>query len=231
MPLYKIRNIRAGNIKSPKYIIFASTGPKPDIVIDDAVNMDIRIVRFAEKCLVYNEPPPSGDLTWQMLVDWWGKTTGIGDREKRRKLGQRLLASLQDGPEKFFFETYFKNFHPIYKEKLPALLPQVYLHYDPRNQDERSKPILVRQRMDFLMMLRNATRVVMEIDGKQHYADNNGLASPSNYAIMVAEDRRIKLMGYEIFRFGGAEFIDEEYALKHIVDFFERLFTYHNIHP
>jgi very-short-patch-repair endonuclease len=65
---------------------------------------------------------------------------------------------------------------------------------------ERGKPILVRQRMDFLLLLRSSVRVVIEIDGKQHYSDVDGKASPQLYAKMVAEDRRIRCLGYEIYR-------------------------------
>ena len=227
VPIFKVQNLRSGISKIPKYIIFASNGPKPDIVLEDAVNMDIRIVNYEDKCLVYDEPPPFGDLTWQMLVNWWGKNSQKDGQEIRQELGNRLFNSLQEGPERLFFETYFKHFHPIFREKLPALLPQVYLHYDPRNRNERGRPVLVRQRMDFLMVLRNATRIVIEIDGIQHYAENDKGASPTKYATMVAEDRRLRLSGYEIYRFGGAEFMDKGAASQKTIEFFEQLFTHY----
>lgn len=63
---------RAGVAGAPKNIIFASDGPKPDIVLVDAVNNDIRIVRNAEHCLVYDQPiNPDAGVSFQMLVDWW----------------------------------------------------------------------------------------------------------------------------------------------------------------
>ncbi|MEI7849178.1 MAG: hypothetical protein WCK35_25495 [Chloroflexota bacterium] len=230
-PVYKVRRKELGVSGLPKYIIFASSGQKPDIVINDAVNMDISIVRFGDKCLIYDQPPPHGDLTWQMLVEWWGNVNKVdpGDEVTRRDFGLRLRASLQSPPEQVFFDTYFKLFKPIMGKNLPALLPQVYLHYDPRNQNERNKPVLVRQRMDFLMLLRNSVRIIIEIDGVQHYANSDGRASTSNYADMVAEDRRIRLLGYEIYRFGGAEFTTDERAVKTIKSFFEELFERHNI--
>jgi very-short-patch-repair endonuclease len=232
-PVFKIRRTKVGVLGSPKYIIFASIGKKPDIVIDDAVNMDIRIVRYVDKCLVYDQPPPYGDLTWHMLVEWWRekKAATINDEDIRRDIGLRLRASLQSEPEFILFDTYFKVFKPIFGDSLPALLPQVYLHYDPRNRNERKKPALVRQRMDFLLLLRNAARIVIEIDGVQHYADHDGRASPQRYAEMVAEDRRIRGLGYEVYRFGGAEFKTTEYASKIIVNFFKELFDRYGIHP
>ena len=225
-PVYKTRRLGGGVTGTPKYIIFACNGPKPEIVIDDAVNMDIRIIKNADKCLVYDQPPPSGDLTWQMLVEWWGKKEGknIDDAKIRRSLGERIRSSLQEGPEQLFFDTYFKSFHKKLKANLPALLPQVYLHYDPRNQNERVKPILFRQRLDFIMLLRNSTRIIIEIDGVQHYSDNTGKANTQLYGEMVAEDRRIKGLGYEVFRFGGAEFVEPQHAINIIEEFLTTFF-------
>ena len=40
---------------------------------------------------------------------------------------------------------------------------------------------------------------------------------------MVAEDRRLRLVGYEVFRFGGAELMHEEPAKALLEDFFTRL--------
>ena len=193
--------------------------------------MDIRIVKNTDFCLVYDQPPINGDLTWQMLLEWWGKKEGLDpdDDKVRRDFGKRLQASLQSVPERIFFDTYFKEFKEKFGDRLPALIPQVYLHYDPRSRIERSKPVLFRQKMDFLILLRNATRIVIEIDGKQHYANENGLASPQRYAEMVSEDRRIKLLGYEIYRFGGAEFADLKDAHNVIVAFFNELFSRYEV--
>jgi very-short-patch-repair endonuclease len=57
--------------------------------------------------------------------------------------------------------------------------------------------------MDFLMLLPNSVRVVVEVDGKHHYADNNGAASPHAYAAMMAADRDLRLAGYDVYRFGA----------------------------
>lgn len=156
----------------------------------------------------------------------------IDDQTNRKELGKRLGDSLQSEPEKYFFKTYFQEFKPILGDNLPALLPQVYLHYDPRHQSTRKQPVLVRQRMDFLILLRNASRVVIEIDGIHHYSEKSlekDIASSSLYAKMVEEDRRIKLLGYEVYRFGGAEFVDLQSARKTIIKFFNDLFTRHNV--
>lgn len=51
--------------------------------------------------------------------------------------------------------------------------------------------------MDFLLLFSDRQRVVIEVDGKQHYADGDH-PSPSRYSAMVAEDRRLRLAGYEV---------------------------------
>lgn len=231
LPVYKVQKISKGVAGNPKYIIFASHGVKPDIVIEDAVNMDIRIVRNAEQCLVYDKPPTNNDLTWKELVSWWAEKQSEDpeDSEVRRRLGLKLRNSLQSEPEKMLFDLYFKMFRSKLGDKLPALLPQVYLHYDPRSQKERHQPVLVRQRMDFLMLLRNNARIVIEIDGIQHYANSDGQAMTTRYAQMVSEDRRIRLLGYEIYRFGGAEFVSKKSAKKVVSHFFNQLFVRHGI--
>ena len=79
----------------------------------------------------------------------------------------------------------------------------------------------MRQRMDFLLLSSDRRRVVIEVDGEQRYASGEK-ASPDLYAQMVAEDRRLRLAGYEVCRFGGAELFSE--ASKAMVEeFFDQL--------
>jgi very-short-patch-repair endonuclease len=77
---------------------------------------------------------------------------------------------------------------------------------DPKTRKERGNKdsALGRERMDFLLLLPHGVRVVVEVDGKQHYAEGDE-ASPRLYAKMVAEDRALRLKGYEVYRFGGYE--------------------------
>jgi very-short-patch-repair endonuclease len=77
--------------------------------------------------------------------------------------------------------------------------------------------------MDFLLLLPNRQHIVLEIDGIQHYADDNNVASPKKYADMVAGDRQLKLQGYELYRFGGYELMNDVDANAIVTDFFERL--------
>ena len=67
---------------------------------------------------------------------------------------------------------------------MPALLPQAYLHYDPYVRSQLADRLPQR------------TRVVLEIDGAQHYSVD-GTADPKRYADMVAEDRALRLARHE----------------------------------
>jgi len=102
-------------------------------------------------------------------------------------------------------------------------VPQVYLHYDPYVHRVGETGHLFRQRMDFLLLLPGRRRVVLEIDGKHHYARVDGMADPWAYAAMMAEDRRLRLSGYEVHRFGDAEFVDEAACVATLDAFFDNL--------
>jgi very-short-patch-repair endonuclease len=81
---------------------------------------------------------------------------------------------------------------------------------------------LPRQRMDFLLLPTERTRVVIEVDGKHHYATDDGRASATRYADMAREDRRIRLAGYEVFRFGGSELQGTD-GEQRVREFFDEL--------
>ena len=46
------------------------------------------------------------------------------------------------------------------------------------------------------------------IDGKHHYADGD-TASPQRYVAMAGEDRNLRSLGYEVYRFGGFELMEK----------------------
>jgi very-short-patch-repair endonuclease len=193
-----------------KNLIFASPGPKPDLVLRDAVSNDIEVVANGDTCLIYDQPLPDGGLKFSDLVAWWAAhpscPSDLDVPGIARHLYQRLAASLESPPELLLFRTYYARFKD--DPHVIALVPQVYLHYDPLDQRTRRASVngapLARQRMDFLMLFSDRKRVVIEVDGKQHYAVGD-TAAPRLYSEMVAEDRRLKLAGYQVFRFGGYE--------------------------
>jgi len=228
---YRVHLTTLGVGNKVKNLIFGADGPKPEIIFSDSVSNDIEIVNNADYCLIYDRPIRSQGLLWKDLVDWWREKEQFGEESDRivgRNLYSRLIQSLTSEPEKLFWKTYFEKFYDAFSENLPALIPRVYLHYDPYTIKQlQGKRRLIRQRMDFLFLLSDRVRIVIEIDGKQHYAEEDK-ASPRLYSEMVAEDRYLKLCGYEVYRFGGYE-LSTERATDTIEYFLINLFKRHNL--
>ncbi len=224
-PVFAFRPVSRGVTGRPKNLIFASRGPKPEIGFADAINNDIVILSNEESCLVYDRPIGSNGLLWSEMVTWWGD---LVPGANAAALGARLRESLSSDGERNLFATYFKKYRPSLGERLPALLPQVYLHYDPGTvKTLRHRLPLPRQRMDFLLLLPERQRIVVEVDGKHHFSEND-VASLKIYAEMVSADRELRLAGYEIYRFGSNELVGDGSEAR-IIDFFDGLFRLHGI--
>lgn len=238
--VYEIKPVNSGVEGKIKNLIFSADGPKPEIIIEDALTNNIKIVKNEEYCLVYDKAISSNGLTWNGLIEWWGEREGLNVLFNKQNIGNNLyerLGKSLNHIEKVFFDCYYGIYYPMLKEKLPALIPQVYLHYDPYTLKQlKAQKRIERQRMDFLILLSNKERIVIELDGKQHYSEGY-TSSPKLYSEMVKMDRKLKLLGYDIYRFGGYEFVkenmsDEEYNNKIrmlVKDFFDKLFTKHNV--
>jgi hypothetical protein len=217
-----------------KNLIFAAQGQKPRIVLRDAINNVIDIVEHADACLVYDRPLDGAALSWGNLVSWWSETSPDAGTDPARTLYARLHGSLGSPAETVLFKAFGARYGKPGGADIPALLPQVYLHYDPYTRAELAAragvgDVLKRQRMDFLMLFADQSRAVIEVDGKQHYADAN-TASPRRYAEMVAEDRQLRLAGYEVYRFGGAELHpDDSKAPARVGQFFDELLDRHHV--
>ena len=171
-------------------------------------------------------------------MEWWAAREGLDPSASstRKSLADRLVKSLGSEPERRMFIAYFKAFRPRLGDGLPALVPQVYLHYDPitlrelrARGDQRRFDV---QRMDFLLLLPHNVRVVIEIDGQQHYstgAEPSAKPSPEEYARTVRGDRHLRLAGYEVYRFGGYELRDDSTCASAVDEFFTRLFRRHEL--
>lgn len=218
-----------------KNLIFAADGPKPRIVLRHAVNNVIEIVKNADHCLVYDRPLGPDGLTWQALVDWW--------RDHYEPV-RRAIWKQADGStcgSKARYRALPRNScsrpTPSGTAKGTAsisrrLSRRFYLHYDPYTKAELGPEggVLARQRMDYLMLFPDQSRVVIEVDGRQHYSsgDKNQFSDPGRYAEMVREDRALRLRGYEVYRFGGAEFAEDD-AAQRVNEFFEALLSRHGL--
>lgn len=243
-PIFTLQKNVRGVGNEVKNIIFAGIGGKPDVVLEDSLSNTIKLIDNGVDCLVYNQPITASGLKWRELVTWWGNADEYSENDADR-LFERLIKSMDSSPEKNFMWVYYQCF---IKERnnpdLPALIPQVYCHYDPKSAGMRNGVVYVHQRMDFLMLFSDRERVVIEIDGMQHYSDERELdvlidekkckikrniSSPKKYAEMVEDDRKLKLYGYNVFRFGGYEFLAEQRPKSKIINFFEELFKLYNV--
>lgn len=247
--VYGVVHAQSGVSGEMKNLIFASIGEKPELVFRDAVNNDVEIVKNADKVLVFDRPlPSSGLLQWQDLQEWWTHTYGVVDANvAKAQLYRRLLQSVRSARsagEYALFHCYYERYGTLLGPKMPVLIPQVYLHYDPYTRRERGdEQVLARQRMDFLLMLDQGVRIVLEVDGRHHYAVQDTVhpdvyvANVKRYAEMAVEDRRLRLAGYEVYRFGGHEFMDVDMqqltigpqAQQVVTAFFDRLLKKHRV--
>lgn len=235
IPIYKVESIARG-IDSPIHnIVFACYDGKPDIVIDDSLSNTLKIASNADKCLFYDLPISHEGLSWDDLVSWWNDNSPEYDIEVEKSFVERLRLSLDSEPEVKLLRTYYNYLYKLKNKNLPALIPQVYCHYDPKSANMRNGQVYVHQRMDFLLLFPHGVRVIIEIDGKQHYSyydnpSNANIASPVKYAAMVRDDRDLKLYGYDVYRFGGQEFTVSDQNLTHMLeDFFMKLFKKYNL--
>jgi hypothetical protein len=223
--------VSTGQLTSrPKNLIFGSSR-KPDLRISNTVDNDIEIVENGADVLIFDEPIGPAGLSWRELQAWWGRHHREQDEDAAKKaLYGRLLGSLPktSPPQRLLFELYHR-IHGSKIPELPALLPEVWLHWDHKTVRERGVAALLGQRMDLLLLMPHRHRVVLEVDGDTHYTDAAGRPSPPVYARNTRLDRDLRLRGYEIFRFGGAELQSDEQAAPMLGDFFATLFARYGI--
>lgn len=235
---YECISTRVGVRGQVKNIIFAAKY-KPEIAFDDALNNDIRITKNENQCLIYDRSIPTTGVMWSDLVEWYMTENNIPDTKNPEVEFITRLCDCLDmsfkangakaGPETWLLQAYY-NLKKELDIDLPALIPQVYLYYDPQTIKQRGYKLFEHQKMDFLMIFSHQNRVVIEIDGKQHYAEGN-TASPKLYSEMVRAQREMSLYGYDVYRFGGYEFMSADsdenlknQVLENLKSFFVRLF-------
>lgn len=204
-----------------KNLVFGSLR-KPDLVLLDALSNELGLVN-PEDALLYDADIGDEGLSWRRLVQELLPAEYEQDpKAANGRLHARLRRCLGSPPEQYLFAAYRDRYVRLGVDQ-PALLPQVWLHYDPKSARQRGgEPVMVTQRMDFLLLLAGRRRVVLEVDGAQHYSDGRQ-ASPTRYAALARGDRELRLAGYEVYRFGGAELPNQETADALLHPFFDRL--------
>ncbi|MFI6530717.1 AbiJ-related protein [Streptomyces uncialis] len=225
-PHFSMVSTRLAGNRKPKDIIFASI-TKPDIRFQSAMDNDIEIVGDPDKSLVYDRPTPAAGLRWRDLQAWWQEKHKFPtDADAKTSLYRQLRRSLPDNSPGQ--QNLFDCYHQILGTKVydhPALLPEVWLHWDPRTVRARGPQALLRSRMDFLLLLPHGQRIVLEVDGSQHYTRDRGQhPDTAKYAQTMASDRDLKLRGYEVFRFGHDELKDTTAAQGVLEQFLPALF-------
>lgn len=233
---YKVLSTKHGAQEPIKNIIFAAKY-KPDIVLDDALSNDIKVVN-ANGALIYDQGIPANGITWELLANWY-ELLELDNTEKQ--MAQLFYNCLDSEPERIFYKAYI-SYLKSHGKHIPALIPQVYMYYDPKTKTQREWQIFEHQKMDFMMIISPLQRVVFEIDGQQHYAEDEVVpgtqykhyASPVRYAEMMRAHREMTLAGYDVYRFGGRELwvnvhTSEEDIISNLSSFFDMLFKKYHI--
>jgi very-short-patch-repair endonuclease len=232
-PVFSVVPVGLARNRQPKNLIFASLA-KPDIRFRDAINNDIEITQNADKVLVYDRQITSDGIRWRDLQEWWKDTQHLTDDDQAKaSLYQRLISCLPSSspPQRNLYDLYHK-IHGSAVPGLPALLPEVWLHWDHKTARERGREALLRHRMDFLLLLPHGQRVVLEVDGSHHYASPDGKRpDAAKYAAGMRADRDLKLSGYEVFRFGATELQDSKSARDLLQSFFVDLYRRFGVTP
>lgn len=224
-PHFQLLRTGPGAARRPKTLIFATTA-KPDIRFLSVVDNDLEVLQGTNQVLVYDRLIGPDGIRWCDLQQWWQEKTGTDDTEQAKKdLYNRLLASMPSediSPQRDLYRLY----HRIYGARawtLPALFPEVWLHWDHKTVQQRGVEALLNHRMDFLMLLPGGHRAVLEVDGRHHYA------TAKAYEDTVRGDRDLKLRGYEVYRFSSTELSNRHHAGPLLEQFFTTLFTHHNL--
>ena len=82
--IYTVTNLNPGVQGTIKNIIFASKY-KPEIVLEDALNNDIKIIKNQDKCLVYDKNVSKSGISWNELQNWYDEKLYILDTGKDLK--------------------------------------------------------------------------------------------------------------------------------------------------
>lgn len=212
--------------RSPHLILFASCDKKPDLRLSEVLDGTVEVLGNDDVVLRYDREVPRAGLNWQDLQRWWGEKKKLAPESEAAKnsLWARLWSSLpaSSPPQQYLFEQYHRTFG--LNGDFPALLPEVWLHWDPKAKAVRGEATAFPSlRMDFVMFLGNYRRVVLEVDGKQHYSLNDK-PSPAVYAETTRGDRELRLRGYEVYRFAGYELVGDRREAT-VRDFFRKLFS------
>jgi len=128
-----------------KNLIFATVGPKPQIVLRDAVANVIDITQGADRSIVYEQPLPDEGLHWSShrrsaggRPTTSGRTTSVSSAGTCAK---RLSDSLASEPERLLFTPYTLD-----TGKTPTAQPY-YPSFTPEDRPATAAAVLPRSRV------------------------------------------------------------------------------------
>lgn len=205
-PIFKFKDPIFGNVKN---LVFLAAKNKPDITIKDLLDGNLSIEN-SKDILVYDREIGKS-LLYKEFNEWLNEKYPEG-----KDLPINNLNTIEKKVADYYKVHYKKDLSPV-------LIPQVYLHYDPKNKAFRENynkgQIYKFQRMDFLILFAGK-RIIIEIDGKTHTPENSLI----EYSKQLKYDRDMKFLGYEVFRLGGYELTND---FDNVVrEFFDKLFYY-----
>ncbi|WP_432052438.1 hypothetical protein [Streptomyces xiamenensis] len=230
-PVFKVVPSAGARGRELRNLIFGSA--KPDLRLIELIDGDAPQTMNRDEVIVYDRPIADDGLRWCDLQDWWQETKGLKDSsEAKDTLYKRMLSFLppkeESPPQWWLFTAYHRLHGPTQMPQRPALLPEVWRHWDPKTMKARGGEALSGLRMDFLLLLPHGRRVVIEVDGAHHYS-TDGRPDTDKYARQAAEDRKLKLRGYDVYRFGGKELSTKETALQVMRQFLTDLWHHYDL--
>ncbi len=171
-----------------------------------------------DSSLIYKGPYRSDGILNSDLKKWFDNSNL---KINYSNLIGRLEESIKPKRELDFFRAYYSVFC---KPNHNALLPQVWLNWEPISRQQRGSPS-VPQRFDFLWWGPNNKCAVIELDGSSHI-ETDGNPDETKYVHQIASDRDLTLRGFQVFRFGNKETAYWKHGnilSQKISDFFDRL--------
>lgn len=194
-------------------IIFAAKG-KPNL----KVNMGNGAVNLSEdnkNYYIYDKEINSLGVR-KADIEEWCLENRISEDEFYNKLKKSIRKDAEAQVK--FYEYYMKHIYNDTKKDF-FLFPEVYVNVNMKSWDLESK-----QCIDFMMILPNKEKVIIEIDGIGHYANENKgkwYADSNKFSVDRKFDREMQFQGYKVFRFGNVEINND---ISVVEEFFKELF-------
>lgn len=197
-------------------IIFAASKEKPSTCASglNGHNIKLDINKKNKSYYVYEGEVNKQGIKRQEIEAWC-----LNERISKEEFYKNVKESIGSNAkyQRMFYEYYLESIYNKKTKKDFFLFPEVYVQLNSTNNDYENK-----QRVDFLIVLPNNRKVIIEIDGIDHYAekiDGKWIASMKKYTTDRKFDRKMSQLGYTIYRFSNSEIEDK----KEIEKFFDEI--------